>query len=249
MPRRANLVEPRVLLITALALVLGVGAGIIARVLVALIALVTNAAFYGRWSTETVSPAGHHLGLWVIAVPVVGGLIVGAMARWGSRAIRGHGIPEAMEQVLLNRVEDPAAHHLPQAFVVGGRDRHGWPVRRGRPDHRHRWRARLVPRPAAARHRRRAKGAACRRRRRRHGGGVRLAGVGGDPRSGTAVVRAAAALVDPGRDVGGGGGGRALRAGRQCTGVRHAARRRAGDRGAALLCRAGRVDRTGRASP
>jgi H+/Cl- antiporter ClcA len=107
MPRRANLVEPRVLLITALAIVLGIGAGFIARLLVALIALVTNAAFYGRWSTDTVSPAGHHLGLWVIAVPVIGGLIVGVMARWGSRAIRGHGIPEAMEQVLLNESKIP----------------------------------------------------------------------------------------------------------------------------------------------
>ena len=107
MPRRKNLVEPRVLLITALALVLGVGAGFIARLLVALIALVTNAAFYGRWSTDTVSPAGHHLGLWVIAVPIIGGLIVGVMARWGSRAIRGHGIPEAMEQVLLNESKIP----------------------------------------------------------------------------------------------------------------------------------------------
>jgi H+/Cl- antiporter ClcA len=107
MPRRANLVEPRVLLITALAIVLGVGAGFIARLLVALIALVTNVAFYGRWSVDTVSPAGHHLGLWVIAVPVIGGLIVGVMARWGSRAIRGHGIPEAMEQVLLNESKIP----------------------------------------------------------------------------------------------------------------------------------------------
>src|SRR4051812_32074440 len=107
MPRRANLVEPRVLLITALAIALGIGAGFIARLLVALIAVVTNAAFYGRWSTDTISPAGHHLGLWVIAVPVIGGLIVGVMARWGSRAIRGHGIPEAMEQVLLNESKIP----------------------------------------------------------------------------------------------------------------------------------------------
>jgi H+/Cl- antiporter ClcA len=38
----------------------------------------------------------------VIIVPVIGGLIVGIMARFGSAAIRGHGIPEAMEQVLTN---------------------------------------------------------------------------------------------------------------------------------------------------
>ncbi len=107
MPRRSTLVEPRVLLLCAVAIALGVGAAFIARILVALISLVTNAAFYGRWSVENVSPAGHHLGAWVIVVPVIGGLIVGLMARWGSRAIRGHGIPEAMEQVLLNESKIP----------------------------------------------------------------------------------------------------------------------------------------------
>ena len=46
---------------------------------------------------------GHHLGWWVILVPVVGGLVVGVMAKYGSRKIKGHGIPEAMEAVLVNR--------------------------------------------------------------------------------------------------------------------------------------------------
>jgi H+/Cl- antiporter ClcA len=107
MPRRSTLVEPRVLLICAVAVVLGVCAAFIAQLLVALIALVTNAAFYGRLSAETVTPAGHQLGPWVVAVPVIGGILVGLMARWGSRAIRGHGIPEAMEQVLLNESKIP----------------------------------------------------------------------------------------------------------------------------------------------
>lgn len=107
MPRRSTLLEPRVLLLCAVAVVLGVCAAFIAQFLVALIALVTNAAFYGRWSVEAVAPAGHQLGPWVIVVPVIGGLIVGVMARWGSRAIRGHGIPEAMEQVLLNESKIP----------------------------------------------------------------------------------------------------------------------------------------------
>jgi len=102
MPRRSTLVETRVLLIAAVAVVLGVCSAFIAQLLVALIALVTNAAFYGRLSVDAASPAGHQLGPWVIVVPVIGGLVVGVMARWGSRAIRGHGIPEAMEQVLLN---------------------------------------------------------------------------------------------------------------------------------------------------
>lgn len=84
------------------AIVAGVAAG-----LTALIGLVTNLAFYGRWDTALASPAGHHLGAWVIVVPVAGGLIVGGMARWGSRAIRGHGIPEAMEQILVNESRIP----------------------------------------------------------------------------------------------------------------------------------------------
>lgn len=63
---------------------------------------ITNLAFYGRWDFSLSSPADNQLGLWVILVPAVGGIIVGIMARYGSGAIRGHGIPEAMEQVLLN---------------------------------------------------------------------------------------------------------------------------------------------------
>jgi H+/Cl- antiporter ClcA len=93
---------------SGLAILIGLGAAVIARLLTALIGLVTNLAFYGRWSTAFVSPAGNHLGPAVIVVPVVGALIVGVMARYGSPAIRGHGIPEAMEQVLLNESRIPA---------------------------------------------------------------------------------------------------------------------------------------------
>ena len=71
------------------------------------LALVTNAAFLGRISTRSVAPAEHHLGWLVILVPALGGLIVGLMARYGSKAIRGHGIPEAMEQVLTNESRIP----------------------------------------------------------------------------------------------------------------------------------------------
>ena len=97
----------RLLLMTALSLPIAVAAGFIAQGLTHLIGLITNLAFYGRWSSEFVSPAGHSLGAWVIAVPVCGGLIVGLMARYGSKAIRGHGIPEAMEQVLFNESRVP----------------------------------------------------------------------------------------------------------------------------------------------
>ncbi len=102
MPRRSTLVTRRVLLVSALAVLIAIGTAYIAQILIALIGLVTNLAFYGRWSAAFSSPADNHLGPWVIAIPVIGGVIVGAMARWGSSAIRGHGIPEAMEQVLLN---------------------------------------------------------------------------------------------------------------------------------------------------
>src|SRR5205085_843739 len=92
----------------AWAIVLALATGFIAQFLVALIGVVTNLAFYGRYSTKLVSPAGDQLGWLVLFVPAIGGLIVGLMARYGSKAIRGHGIPEAMEQVLLNESRIPA---------------------------------------------------------------------------------------------------------------------------------------------
>ncbi|GLQ51327.1 chloride channel protein [Dyella flava] len=107
MPRQFRPLDRRVLWISFVALWLGAVVACVAKILTALIGLVTNLAFYGRWSFDFVSPAGTHLGQWMIAVPVIGGLIVGVMARWGSRAIRGHGIPEAMEQVLLNESRIP----------------------------------------------------------------------------------------------------------------------------------------------
>ena len=73
-----------------------------------LIGLITNLCFYGRFSFAFSNPTTHLLGLWVIGVPVVGGLVVGGMARYGSKAIRGHGIPEAMETVLVNESKIPA---------------------------------------------------------------------------------------------------------------------------------------------
>ncbi len=101
-------VDGRVLGISGLAIGLGLVAAVIARLLTSLIGLITNLAFHGRWSTTFASPAGNHLGWFVVGVPVVGGLIVGVMARYGSKAIRGHGIPEAMEQVLFNESRIPA---------------------------------------------------------------------------------------------------------------------------------------------
>jgi CIC family chloride channel protein len=93
----------RILLLSGLAVVVAILAAVAARMLTALIGLITNLAFYGTWSAAFSSPANNHLGAAVIVVPVIGGVIVGLMARYGSSAIRGHGIPEAMEQILLNQ--------------------------------------------------------------------------------------------------------------------------------------------------
>ncbi|MDE1885955.1 MAG: chloride channel protein, partial [Xanthomonadaceae bacterium] len=107
MPRKTALVDKRVVLISTISVLLAVAAAFVAQILSALIGLITNLSFYGTWSPAFSSPAGNQLGLWVIAIPVIGGIVVGAMARWGSAAIRGHGIPEAMEQVLLNESKIP----------------------------------------------------------------------------------------------------------------------------------------------
>src|SRR5262249_45125627 len=76
--------------------------------------------FFQRWGTALVSPADHHLGLIVIVVPVVGALIIGVMARYGSERIRGHGIPEAIESILIggSRVEPRVALLKPLSAAI-----------------------------------------------------------------------------------------------------------------------------------
>lgn len=101
-------IDRRVVWLCGLAVGIGLVASLVATLLMKLIALITNLSFYGQISLEFVGPEHNRLGLWVVAVPIIGGLIVGVMARYGSKAIRGHGIPEAMEQVLTNRSRIPA---------------------------------------------------------------------------------------------------------------------------------------------
>jgi H+/Cl- antiporter ClcA len=101
-----TLAEPaqfRMVLVSFLAAGIGLVAGGIAFLLYRLIGLLTNISFYGRFVADFTSARHNHLGLWVIAIPVIGGLVVGVMAKYGSSKIRGHGIPEAMEAVLFNR--------------------------------------------------------------------------------------------------------------------------------------------------
>jgi H+/Cl- antiporter ClcA len=107
-PQQSSLVDLRTTWLALLAVVLGVAAGCAALLLTRLIYFVTNLSFYGRLSIEHVSPEKNTLGWLVVFVPIIGGLVVGLMARYGSKAIRGHGIPEAMEQVLMNRSRIPA---------------------------------------------------------------------------------------------------------------------------------------------
>ena len=89
--------------ISFLAAAVGIIAGVVAFLLYNLIGLFTNLAFYHIWSFHFRSPAGNQLGSWVIVIPVVGGLIVGLMAKYGSPKIKGHGIPEVMEAVLFSK--------------------------------------------------------------------------------------------------------------------------------------------------
>jgi len=93
---------PRVAGLSFLAIGIGVVAAYVAFVLLRLIGLFTNLFFFQRWSTALVSPAANRLGVWEILVPVGGALIIGLMARYGSERIRGHGIPEAIEAILIN---------------------------------------------------------------------------------------------------------------------------------------------------
>jgi chloride channel protein, CIC family len=93
----------RMLLVSLLAAAIGLVAGVVAFALYKLIGLFTNLFFFHRWSADFSSAQHNHLGWLVIVVPVIGGLIVGVMARYGTSKIKGHGIPEAMEAVLFNR--------------------------------------------------------------------------------------------------------------------------------------------------
>jgi CIC family chloride channel protein len=93
---------PRLIPISILAVLIGLIASGVAWALLRLIGLVTNIFYYQRFSTGFASPAGNQLGFYALAVPIIGSLIVGIMARFGSERIRGHGIPEAIEAILMN---------------------------------------------------------------------------------------------------------------------------------------------------
>ena len=110
----------RVIPISLLGIGIGALAAVVALALSRLIGLFTNLFYFQRWSTALVSPAGHTLGVWAVLVPVAGGLVIGLMARFGSERIRGHGIPEAIEAILVNgsRVEPKLAVLKPLSSAI-----------------------------------------------------------------------------------------------------------------------------------
>jgi H+/Cl- antiporter ClcA len=95
--------EVRLLGIAGIAVVVGALCSVAAMVLLRLIDLFTNVFYYGTLSFTHRIPADHHLGWWSVLIPAAGGLIIGLMARFGSERIRGHGIPEAMEAILIGK--------------------------------------------------------------------------------------------------------------------------------------------------
>ncbi len=110
----------RVLPISALAIAIGAVCAFVALALLRLIGLFTNLFYFGRWSTAMVSPVGNHLGWYSVFIPIGGALIIGVMARYGSERIRGHGIPEAIEAILINgsRVEPKVALLKPISSAI-----------------------------------------------------------------------------------------------------------------------------------
>jgi H+/Cl- antiporter ClcA len=104
-----GVIQARVIYISVLAGLLAIASTLIAQGLTRLIGVITNIAFMQQVAFDFINPAAaiDHWGPWVIVVPVIGGVVVGVMARYGSEAIRGHGIPEAMEQILTNESQIP----------------------------------------------------------------------------------------------------------------------------------------------
>ena len=115
--------DPAVLKTSAFAILVGFISGLVALGLLELIYLFTNLFFYGNWSFAITSPVHNHLGAWVILIPPVGGLLVGIMIYFWEPTLKGHGIPEAMEAVLIGkskiRMRVGILKPLATAFAIG----------------------------------------------------------------------------------------------------------------------------------
>jgi len=110
----------RTVWISFLGLLIGLLSALIAVALMDLIGLITNAAYFQRFSTHLISPTNNTLGWLSVPIPIIGGLIIGFMARYGSERIRGHGIPEAMETILVggSRMEPRLAILKPVSSAI-----------------------------------------------------------------------------------------------------------------------------------
>lgn len=110
----------RMIPIALLAIAIGCLSTVVAWALLRLIGLFTNLFYYHRIDSTLVSPAGNQLGAWAILVPVIGSIVIGLMARYGSERIRGHGIPEALESILINgsRVQPRLAFLKPLSSAI-----------------------------------------------------------------------------------------------------------------------------------
>src|SRR2546429_2688930 len=95
--------DRRILTLTGMAVLIGVISAFVALALLRLIGFFTHLFYYHAIDSRLVSPADNRLGVWALLVPIVGGLIVGLMARYGSERIPGHGIPEALEAILIGQ--------------------------------------------------------------------------------------------------------------------------------------------------
>src|SRR5579863_4593999 len=114
---------PTALRMSLYSLLVGLAGGLVAQGLLELIYLFTNIFFYHRWSFNITYPVGHHMGAWVILVPPIGGLLVGLMVHFWEPSLKGHGIPEAMEAVLMGksivRTRVAILKPLATAFAIG----------------------------------------------------------------------------------------------------------------------------------
>jgi len=113
-------VDARIITVSLLAAFLGAVSSVLAWALLEMIGLATNLFYYHRFQFSEVEPSQHHLGWWAVFLPVLGGLIVGLIARYGTTRVRGHGMPEAVEVIVFNggRVQPRVAILKPVATAI-----------------------------------------------------------------------------------------------------------------------------------
>jgi H+/Cl- antiporter ClcA/CBS domain-containing protein len=113
-------VGPRVLVVIAMSVIVGLFGVGAAWLLAKLIAFASNVAYFGLWTADAHSVSATPLGAVRIAIPVIGGLVIGLMARYGSEKIRGHGIPEAIEAIMIgnSRIQPRVAVLKPLSSAI-----------------------------------------------------------------------------------------------------------------------------------